>query len=43
MRERAAKIGGLLNIYSSASTGTEVRLSVPSSIAFQVPAKAKTG
>jgi len=42
MRERAAKIGGLLNIYSSASTGTEVRLSVPSSIAFQVPAKAKT-
>jgi len=42
MRERAAKIGGLLNISSSASTGTEIRLSVPSSIAFQVPAKAKT-
>jgi PAS domain S-box-containing protein len=42
MRERAAKIGGLLNISSSASTGTEVRLSVPSRIAFQVPAKAKS-
>src|SRR5215470_4412220 len=41
MHERAAKIGGLLNISSSASTGTEVRLSVPSSIAFQV-AQAKT-
>ena len=41
MRERAAKIGALLNISSSAATGTEIRLSVPSSIAFQV-AKAKT-
>jgi len=41
MRERAAKIGGLLNISSSATSGTEIRLSIPSSIAFQV-AKAKT-
>jgi len=40
MRERAAKIGGLLNISSSATSGTEIRLSIPSSIAFQ--AKAKT-
>jgi len=42
MRERAAKIGGLLNISSSASVGTEVRLSVPSNIAFQLSATAKS-
>ena len=42
MRERAAKIGASLNICSSATAGTEVRLSVPSGIAFQVPARAKT-
>ena len=42
MRERAAKIGGSLNIFSSATTGTEVRLSVPSSIAFPFSAKAKS-
>ena len=35
MRERAAKIGGLLNISSSATAGTEVQLSIPSSVAFQ--------
>jgi PAS domain S-box-containing protein len=43
MRERAAKIGGSLNISSSATAGTEVRLSVPSIIAFQFSAKAKSG
>jgi PAS domain S-box-containing protein len=32
MRERAAKIGGLLKISSNASAGTEVELSIPSSI-----------
>jgi len=42
MRERAAKIGGFLNISSSATGGTEVRLSVPSSIAFQISATAKS-
>ena len=35
MRERAAKIGGQLKISSSATTGTEVQLSIPSGIAFQ--------
>jgi signal transduction histidine kinase len=37
MRERATRIGGLLNISSSASAGTEVQLSIPSSVAFQLP------
>lgn len=36
MRERAAKIGGVLEIRSSATDGTEVQLSVPSGIAFQL-------
>jgi signal transduction histidine kinase len=35
MRERAAKIGGLFKIYSNASAGTEVELSIPSSIALE--------
>jgi PAS domain S-box-containing protein len=35
MRERASRIGGLLEIRSSASCGTEVQLSIPSGIAFQ--------
>ena len=35
MRERAARIGGLLKISSSATDGTDVQLSVPSSVAFQ--------
>jgi FixJ family two-component response regulator len=34
MQERAAKIGGSLKISSSPSNGTEIRLSIPSSIAF---------
>ena len=34
MRERAMKIGGLLNISSGPSAGTEVQLSVPGSVAF---------
>ena len=36
MRERAAKIGGLLKIYSNASAGTEVELSIPSTIALEL-------
>ena len=36
MRERAAKIGGLLKICSNASAGTEVELSIPSSIALEL-------
>jgi len=36
MRERAAKIGGLLKIYSNASAGTEVELSIPSNIALEL-------
>jgi FixJ family two-component response regulator len=35
MRERAERIGGLLRISSSPRHGTEVRLSIPSGIAFQ--------
>ena len=38
MRERAERIGGLLKISSSPSNGTEVRLSIPSGIAFQFSA-----
>ena len=34
MRERAAKIGGLLKIFSSAADGTMVQLSVPNANAF---------
>ena len=36
MRERAAKIGGLLEISSSTTAGTEIRLSIPSDVAFQL-------
>ena len=36
MQERAARIGGLLKISSSPTNGTEVRLSIPSPIAFQL-------
>jgi PAS domain S-box-containing protein len=35
MRERAAKIGGVLKISSSATAGTEVQLSIPRGLAFQ--------
>jgi len=35
MRERATRIGGVLNISSRASSGTEIQLSIPGSIAFQ--------
>jgi len=38
MRERAERIGGLLKISSSPGNGTEVRLSIPSGIAFQFSA-----
>ena len=36
MRERAARIGGLLEISSRAIDGTEVQLSIPSDIAFEI-------
>lgn len=36
MRERATRIGGLLTISSSATAGTDVQLSIPGSIAFQL-------
>jgi len=36
MRERATRIGGLLKISSSATKGTEVQLSIPGKIAFQL-------
>jgi PAS domain S-box-containing protein len=38
MRERATRIGGQLKICSNASTGTEVQLSIPGNIAFQLSA-----
>jgi len=37
MRERAEQIGGRINIWSRRSAGTEVELSVPGNLAFQVP------
>jgi ligand-binding sensor domain-containing protein/signal transduction histidine kinase len=37
MRERAERIGGRLSVWSRASAGTEVELSVPSHVAFQSP------
>jgi FixJ family two-component response regulator len=36
MQERAGRIGGLLKLSSSPSNGTEVRLSIPSGIAFRL-------
>jgi PAS domain S-box-containing protein len=35
MRERAARIGGLLKISSSATAGTEIQLSIPGEVVFQ--------
>jgi signal transduction histidine kinase len=35
MRERADRIGARLQVFSSASAGTEVELSVPGRVAFQ--------
>lgn len=35
MRERADRIGGRLHVWSRASAGTEVELSVPAHIAFR--------
>jgi len=36
MRERAARLGGLLRISSSVTAGTEIQLSIPSDVAFQL-------
>ena len=38
MRERAEQIGGRIKIWSRRSAGTEVDLSVPGNVAFEVPA-----
>jgi hypothetical protein len=35
MRERADQIGARLHVFSSATAGTEVELSVPGHVAFQ--------
>ena len=43
MRERASKVGGLLTISSDTTKGTEVRLAIPSGIAFQTAAAAHQG
>jgi PAS domain S-box-containing protein len=37
MRERAARIGGLLKISTNPNAGTEIELSIPSDVAFQPP------
>ena len=39
MRERADRIGGRLQIFSSSSAGTEVELSVPGRVAFEHPSE----
>ena len=36
MRERAERIGARLDVRSSAAAGTEVELSIPSQVAFQI-------
>jgi len=36
MRERAARLGGQLSITSAATAGTEIRLSIPGNVAFQI-------
>jgi len=41
MRERAKRIGGQLQVWSGADTGTEVELSVPSRIAFRAQARGR--
>jgi PAS domain S-box-containing protein len=42
MRERAARIGGLLEIFSTENAGTEVQFSIPAAIAFQLAASEHT-
>lgn len=37
MRERAARIGGQLKIFTNPNAGTEIELSIPSDVAFQPP------
>jgi nitrate/nitrite-specific signal transduction histidine kinase len=39
MRERAQRIGAGFHVWSRAGAGTEVELSVPSHVAFQVMSK----
>jgi signal transduction histidine kinase len=36
MRERAMRIGGLLNVSSSPTAGTKIQLSIPNDVAFQL-------
>jgi len=42
MRERATRIGGLLEIFSTENAGTEVQFSIPAAIAFQLAAAEHT-
>jgi PAS domain S-box-containing protein len=42
MRERAARIGGLLEVFSTVNAGTEVQFSIPADIAFQLAAAEHT-
>ncbi|MBX7220044.1 MAG: hypothetical protein K1Y36_08865 [Blastocatellia bacterium] len=37
MRERAQRMGGKLNVWSGPEKGTEVELSIPGAIAYEVP------
>jgi ligand-binding sensor domain-containing protein/signal transduction histidine kinase len=43
MRERAERIGARLNVWSSATVGTEVELSVPAHLAFPLQSSSRTG
>jgi hypothetical protein len=36
MRERAARIGGKLDVWSGPGAGTEIQLTIPGRIAFRV-------
>jgi PAS domain S-box-containing protein len=42
MRERAARIGGVLNISSSLDGGTEIQLWIPNGLAFQLSTMGRT-
>lgn len=42
MRERAARLGGQLNISSAATAGTEIRLSISGDVAFQKVSRNET-
>jgi signal transduction histidine kinase/ligand-binding sensor domain-containing protein len=43
MRERAERIGARFRVLSSASAGTEVEMSIPAHIAYELPTSARRG